>query len=737
MIRPYIYAGATIIISLFVSCQTGFGFAVAITIAALVCCIPLFFFRSKNNITNRIFICCLSLLIASSAFITKTVTDYQPAMLAVSDEPKSLNGTLCEYEHAYGKHYYTLTDVNLNGVDIKHKVRVSTEIYKNCNIDDTFSFKNAVIYELGSSTGNQDNYKANNIYLGAYTEGDFQVTPATKHTAGYYFDQIRQYISDALNKRMHPRYAAIANAMLTGNQSGIEDSDLLDFRYSGIAHLFAVSGFHLSLWTGALYRLLSKVFKKKTYIGNIILIIFVLFFMTLTGFTKSVIRAGIMIIIMLGSRLIRHKSDSVNSLFIAVTVILLINPYSVMSISLQMSFLATLGILILSAPVTEPMNKLKNRIRPSFLYKAISVVYTTIIISVIASLFTMPVSALSFGYISVAAPISNLLCVFPSQLLMMLSGICIITSGIAFIAKPVALICTYLAKFIIIVTDRIAAMKHSVVDTTSVLLQMVLMSVIILMIVFLILFRKNNKKLRLTLYCSASAIAIIAVCTVLVQSSSVKISVADVGNGTSVVLHTGKSDVIISGGGSTYKSYKLTNITDRCPSHEFHLLLIPRNTKTESGYAYKLLNRYNFESCIFSDEQHPGYTTELLPENSVFTNNCNIQIDSDTTLIYNNSEEFSGARIQSGDFSCTVLFRPLSDFSAVPESWASGSLLITRQALPDIDLSGFEDIIVSSSKEVIYDNANIYTTRYSGQTDYRMYPLGISVVTEEKHDYKR
>ena len=94
-------------------------------------------------------------------------------------------------------------------------------------------------------------------------------------------------------------------------------------------------------------------------------------------------------------------------------------------------------------------------------------------------------------------------------------------------------------------------------------------------------------------------------------------------------------------------------------------------------------------------------------------------------------------RIVSGDFTCTVLFRALSDFSVVSEDWKSGSLLITRQSLPDIDLSGFENIIVSSSKEVIYTNRNIYTTRFSGKIDYRMYRSGAALITEERHDYKR
>ena len=737
MSRPYICFGTTVIVSMLILCKLGFISIVAITVAALVCCVPFFIFRNKNDILNSIFICCLSLLVSSSVFITKTVTDYEPAVALVSEEKRTLCGTLCEYEEAYGKHYYTITDVRVNSTEIRQKIRVCSDIYRNAEIDDIFTFTDAVIYELGAASGNEASYKAENIYLGAYTQENFQITKAEKHSVRYYTNAVREFISAALDKNISPRYSAIINGMLTGDTSEIKNHDLMNFRYSGIAHLFAVSGFHLSLWTGILSSCLSRIFRNKHLLNNCICIIFILFFMAVTGFSKSVIRAGVMMLIFIAGKMIRHESDPLNSLFISATAIILVNPFAVMSISLQMSFLATLGILILSTPVAEPIKRLKDKISFRPLYRFILALYSTVMISVIASLFTMPVSALSFGYIAVAAPLTNLLCAFPAQLLMLLSGVYVTLSGIPFLAKPIALICTYLTKFITDTSAHIAAMNHSVMDTTAPVLQIILMAVLILMMIFIILFRESNKGLMITLFSTAATIAIVAVCAISVQSSGIRISVADVGNGTSVVLHTSDTDMIISGGGSSYRDYRLTGIADTEPSGSYDILLIPRNTETESGYTYSLLNRYSFENCIFSDDKYPAYITDFLPENTVFTDNCNIQIDTDTTLIYNNSEAFSGVRIISGKFTCTILFRPLSDFSVVPEDWAKGSLLITRQSLPDIDLSGYENIIVSSSKEVIYTNRNIYTTRYSGQIDYRMYRSGTSVITEERHDYKR
>lgn len=732
MIRPYICVGTTLIISLFVFCQLGFWSAVAVGIAAICCSALFFFLRNKNRVLNTVFICFLALLMSSSAFITKTVTDYQPAMLAVSEDTRTITGTLYEYEEEYGKFYYTLTDVRINGIQTRAKIRVSTENYKNAAIDDIITVTDATVYELGSSSSNQNSYKANGIYLGAYTSSAIESVSAEKHSVNYYFECIRQYISDSLKTNMNPKYAAVADAMLTGNQSDIDDETLLNFRYSGIAHLFAVSGFHLSLWTSALSVFLNKVLGKNKYIGNIVCILFVIFFMALTGFTKSVVRAGIMLIILLFGRIINYQSEPINSLFIAVTIILMINPFAVMSVSLQMSFLSTLGILILADPVTHPVQKLKDRIKSKFLYNTLSASYMTVMISIIASLFTMPVSAMTFGYVSIAAPLTNLLCMLPSQAVMILSGINVLTVKIPFISKPLSFIGTLLTRYIISVTDKISSRNHSVMDTSSPTLQIILMTIIIIMAITLIIFRKDAKKLRNTLFCIAASVAVISLCTVSVQSSSVKISVADVGNGMSIVMRTRDRNFIIGCGGNTYRSYKLTNITDKNTTLEYDLLLIPRNKTTENEFAYKLLQRYDFDSCIISDDDYPSYITDMLPHNTVFTDECSIKLDENIALDFIESDELSSVRIESENFTCTILFRALSD---VPQEWQSGSLLITRQSLPDFDLSDFENIIVSSSKEVIYDNENIYTTKYSGQIDYRMYPIGSSTITEEKHDY--
>lgn len=736
MIRPFITFGITIILSQLIFSYIGFNFAVAILIAALCFAVLFFFLRNKNDVLNRIFICILSVIVSASVFINKSITDYQPALILVSDNSCTISGVLSEYEQENDRYFYTISDAVIDGNQTDCKIRIISDIYKIVDIDDKLIFTQATIYELGKSSNSQNIHKADGIYLGAYTDDDIQVIKAEKHTVNYYMNNIRKYISYELSTYLPKQYSAIAEAMLTGNQSNVPYQILVNFRYSGIAHLFAVSGFHLSVWTSLMSKLFDKIFNKKKYVSNVFCILFVIFFMSLTGFSKSVMRAGIMLIIMLIGKTIRHQADSLNSLFIAMSIILLINPFAISSLSLQMSFLATLGILLLAKPITQPITKCEQKIKNKHLYNLIFSSYTTIAISIVSTLFTIPISAVNFGYISIVAPITNLICMLPAQILIILSGITVLISKISFLEKPLSFIMAIIIKYLIAVTEKIASIPNAVINTMEPIIQFLFILLIALMSIFLIISRKSEKKLRITVYISSLAVAVLSFAIIFIQNQSANITVADVGNGTSVILTTGKKNIIIGCGGSNYKSFKLTNEADRIGVTDYDLLLIPRDYETENEYAYKILKRYNFSNCIASNGDYPNYITELMSEDTVFTDNCTVTLDEKTTLVYSNNDAFSGVRITSDTFSCTILFLSMSDFSQVPDEWQEGSLLITRQSLPNIDLSRFDNIIISSSKNVIYDNDNIYSTKFSGRISYKVFPSGSTTITEEKNDYK-
>lgn len=735
MIRPFIPAGCAFFLSLFLFSYCGMNAAAAVFGVAAVLTVLFFFLRKKQKIIPWLLVICVSLMGSSLSYAVKTVSDYMPAISLCSETPRSVSGTLSEAETAYGKYHYTLEHITVDGVSVRAKIRISYRYQVSAEIGDTMTFPDATIYELGSTPQTAMNYKANGIYIGAYTNADCSVTPATVRPPAYYLDLLRRTITKTLHLFMPDDYAAVSDAILTGNQSDLSADTLLNFRYAGVSHLFAVSGFHLSLWTGLLQYALLRLFRKNQKFAPILSMLFVLFFMALTGFTKSVTRAGIMLIIALFGQLIAHRADSLNSLFIALTVILLYNPFAVMSVALQMSFLATFGLITVAPPLSESMKTLRKKCRSQAIGKILTFLLTTVVFSLVAAIFTMPVSVCRFGYYSVISPLSNVLCMIPGQLLMVLSGFGVLFAWLTPLAKPLFLFSSLLVRYLIFITDKLSHLPYAIIDasdTVSAVFSLFFLTVILILIFF---FRKNNKQLRRITAASVAVFFAFSTVSAVTDAYTVKVSVADVGNGTSIVFSCGNTDILIGCGGKRGKDYRLTAVGDKIASRTFDLWLLPRKTSTESAYAYELLGRYDYENMLMTTEDFPVYLADRLPEGILRTDRCTVKLDDTITLTYENSDAFSGARLLCRDFSCVILFRSTSDFSAVSEEWQSADLLITRQSLPQTDLSRFGTILISGDEPVIYDNSNIHSTFAGGQLTYRMSPVFHASVQEEKHDY--
>ncbi len=161
--------------------------------------------------------------------------------------------------------------------------------------------------------------------------------------------------------------AATLKGILIGDKSGFDDELYKKFSYSGISHIVAVSGLHISILFSFLL-ILANAFSSKRRLHFLITIPFIILFMSASGFTPSVCRASIMVMVMILSTFIREEYDPVTALFSALGLILAVVPYALFSKSLILSFTATLGIFTYSpyinkfffALINSPQLRLKN-----------------------------------------------------------------------------------------------------------------------------------------------------------------------------------------------------------------------------------------------------------------------------------------------------------------------------------------------------------------------------------------
>lgn len=717
MARPFILFGSVIFATLTaITCLPSYTipYIIGISAVSVVLCLLI---SIKLKFLKPVFIVLLAVCLATTSYFLRSGFTYYPALEHITEEEAVVTGRVGEIKKNKNSYYYILEDISVNNsYKTIHKIQITHRNFFDVSVDDTMTFK---VKNINGYSDNPAFYMPDEdgIYLYAYSSEYPDITKAEKHTSNYYLTCMRSFVAETLNKNIDKEFSGAVNAMLTGEKSYLSDEVMNIFSRSGISHLFAVSGFHLSLWTSAIFVFFEKLNKELRLLGNIIAVAFILFFMALTGFSPSVIRAGLMMLIFIAGQLTKYKSDSVNSLFVALSVILLINPYTVTSTSLQMSFLATLGIVTLSGAVTEPVSKMRKKIKSDFLFTVVSTSYTTCMISLIATIFTCPVSASDFGSYSFLGPVTNIMCLPVAQMILPLSSLGLATSFLAPVSKIFFTLCEFIMKYIIFVAEKISHSPFSVVQAGLPVIRVILFIILAITILLICFYERQNDKLRKITAFSVACFLAVSVSVFAFDNTSYSFFVADVGNGSATVCNIRGKKLIIGCGGEDYKEYAFIRTMNNVSFSDFDLLLIPRNKYTECEFADTILERYNFKSVVTCEDSFNANTETLLPNNVSRGDLIKITIDENTNLLYINNNDFNGARFEAPDFTCTILFRPTSDFSAVPAEWKSGNLLISRQNLPETKID-FENIIVSTGSTVPFEESNVKMTSLEGGITY-------------------
>mgnify|MGYP002861377276 FL=1 len=210
----------------------------------------------------------------------------------------------------------------------------------------------------------------------------------------FYFAAFSQQIREKALSRLHSRTAAILPGMILGGYQGV-DPELADiFRDNGIAHMLAVSGTHVAMLTLFLRILFRPSGKSADYLIQLILLIYAL----LCGLQPGVLRAALMACVLLWGRRQRREADSMRLLLLTALLLLLVNPFWLLDIGFQLSFVTTAGLLLACPKVTAYVPDLF----PDWLRSLLGVALT-------AQLCSLPFSVFYFHRISLIAIVSNLL----------------------------------------------------------------------------------------------------------------------------------------------------------------------------------------------------------------------------------------------------------------------------------------------------------------------------------------
>lgn len=280
---------------------------------------------------------------------------------------------------------------------------------------------------------------------------EITITKESDGTLGSRLEYIREIMRRKAILASDKDAGNLLGALLTGERSQLSKELRLDFTRIGISHVLALSGMHLAILTAAISRLLMLLGLGKRP-RTITTILFAFSYMAFVGFTVSVVRAGIMLIVASFLSLVFEDQDSITSLSVAVFIICLVNPYAIYDTALWLSAFATFGVIIAAKKDTKSSGK------GSFWLKIPSIIKDSLFASVLANGATLAISALSFGGFSLISPFTTLIFSLIIEVYMYLGSIILF---IAFLYMPASIPIGKILIFLSDITESLAAALSS------------------------------------------------------------------------------------------------------------------------------------------------------------------------------------------------------------------------------------------------------------------------------------
>ncbi len=396
--------------------------------------------------------------------------------------------------------------------------------------------------------GDLRQFSSRGVYALLYDRDTLTVQPAPDMPLGY----APQYAAKALRDKLaqlwdDPSVLGFLTAELTGDKSLLPESDYVAMQETGLAHIFAVSGLHCAFLVTLLSLLIPPTHRRTLCaVASAVLV----FYMLLTGLSPSVARACVMQLFLLSAPLFRRGSDPLTSLAAALTVILLVNPYAVGSVSLQLSFAATLGMVLLSGRLYKSFTGW-YRGRNRAVRVALSFLAANLAATLGALVFTAPLTAYYFNILSLVAPLAGLLAVpaagyaFMSAFVSALLGL--VWTPLGHLAGYVPLL---LVKYILWTAHLLLAVPYHAVYFTNVYLRVWLLYVYAAFLGCAVTPDGKRK------YALASALTVLTLAACLwlnsrwQQYGAFRAAVLDVGQGESVALCSGSEAALVDCGSS-------------------------------------------------------------------------------------------------------------------------------------------------------------------------------------------
>ena len=392
-------------------------------------------------------------------------------------------------------------------------------------------------------------------------------------------------IKNYLNKHIdNYKSKAYLEAFVLGKDENIKENVIESYQTNGISHLLAISGAQITLFSCGLLFILSKLFSKN--ISYLLTIVFLLFYLFITNFQSSILRAVAFFIILTINKQFDLKVNTLKLLIITLCILLIVNPHLIYSLGFILSFTVSFFLILFKGLINKYQNYFSK----------------TLVISLIAFLSSTPIIINSFFKINLLSPIINLYFV----------------PLVTFIIYPLALL-TFIFKpldniFLNIVTImENASLKLSNIDILNLSMPHIniIFFIIYYIIIIFILYNWQKEKNYIIIF----FIILLIHHNINYLNPNSTLTMIDVGQGDSFLLklkHNKANILIDTGGIASYDDRKPYDIAKNIlipylnaeGVNKLDYLIITHGDFDHAGMAKNLIKNFKIKHIILNRENN-------------------------------------------------------------------------------------------------------------------------------------
>ena len=416
---------------------------------------------------------------------------------------------------------------NIENTKLKIKFNTQIQVNKGDKLKITGEYEEVNYYKNEGNFEFKNYLKKDNIY-GELVAKKIEIVKKNTNI----INKLNKKIKEKFQKNYSKQTVNYLETVILGDKTNLSDTIKEEFSNSGLSHLLAISGMHITIIILISNTLLNYIIKKYK-LKNILLLISIITYGLIITPSSSSTRAIIMASLHIISKLIYKKDNFLVNISLASLSLLIINPYNLIDTGFQLSFIASIGIVTI-IPKIERL-EIKNKI--------LKYIYISLLVSLSANILILPIIITSFKKISLSMfviqiiitpilyiiEILGLATIFiPNQFIFLIKSILEISISIFNYISQINFFTRYIRvpKIITIIIYYLAVLKYIIKPKRKIIKQ-ILKKVIILLLII-------NLTLSIINY----------------TDNNLKIYMIDVGQGDSTLIITPKNQkILVDGGG--------------------------------------------------------------------------------------------------------------------------------------------------------------------------------------------